>query len=278
MKRFAALLVVAFVAFLAFSFTSGTTAQSDTTVVTAETPELGTFLTDAAGMTLYLFTNDEPGTSNCTGECLVNWPAFTAADPLTLPDGVPGELSQITRDDGTMQVAYNGMPLYYWANDTQPGDTTGQGVGDVWYVVAPAEVGGTPVASPAASPVASPVAGGATLAVAETSELGQFLTDAAGMTLYLFTNDEEGTSNCTGECLVNWPAFVAADPLTLPEGVDGELTQIARDDGTMQVTYNGWPLYYFIKDENPGDTTGHDVEGFGAEWYLLTPGGEKAHD
>jgi predicted lipoprotein with Yx(FWY)xxD motif len=114
-------------------------AMGDTTVMTAETPELGTFLVDAEGMTLYLFTNDTEGVSNCEGDCLANWPAFTAEDPLTLPEGVPGELTQIERSDGSMQVAYNGMPLYYWIGDKAPGDTTGQGVGDVWFVVEPAE-------------------------------------------------------------------------------------------------------------------------------------------
>jgi predicted lipoprotein with Yx(FWY)xxD motif len=266
MKRFAALLLVPFLALVTFSFTS---AQTDTTVVTAESPELGTFLTDAAGKTLYMFTKDEPGKSNCTGDCLANWPVFTAADPLTLPDGVPGELTQIARDDGTMQVAYNGMPLYYWANDANPGDTTGQGVGDVWFVVAPAEVGGTPIASPVASPVASPAAGGATLAVAESPELGKFLTDANGMTLYLFTNDEEGESYCNDDCATNWPPLMASDPLMLPEGVDGELTQIAREDGTMQVAYNGIPLYYWANDANPGDTTG---QGVGDVWFVVAPG------
>lgn len=133
-------------------------AQSDdATVSTSETPELGTFLTDAEGMTLYMFTKDEPGKSNCSGDCLANWPPFVASDPLTLPEGVPGELTQITRDDGTQQVAYNGMPLYYFAADAAAGDTNGQGVGDVWFVVAPAAAG-LQIASPAASPVASPAA------------------------------------------------------------------------------------------------------------------------
>lgn len=131
-------------------------AQSDATVATSESAELGTFLTDAEGKTLYLFTKDVPGTSNCTGDCLANWPAFVAEDPLTLPDGIPGELTQITRDDGSQQVAYNGLPLYYFAADAAPGETTGQGVGDVWFVVAPAALSGTPAASPVASPVATP--------------------------------------------------------------------------------------------------------------------------
>lgn len=152
MKRFAAVLLVPLLALLTFSFTSdtsGRSAQADTTVAVAESPELGPYLTDAEGMTLYLFTKDEEGTSNCTGECLARWPAFTASDPLTLPEGVDGELTQITREDGTSQVAYNGIPLYYWAEDTQPGDTTGQGVGDVWYVVPPGQEFGDPVGTPA---------------------------------------------------------------------------------------------------------------------------------
>jgi len=132
--------------------------DEDTTVATAETDELGAFLTDAEGMTLYLFTKDSPGTSACSGGCLENWPAFTAEEPLTLPEGVPGELSLIERDDGTQQVAYNDWPLYYFAKDEAPGDTTGHEVGDVWYIVTPAEVGATPMASPVASPVASPEA------------------------------------------------------------------------------------------------------------------------
>ena len=140
---------------------SGALAQSgDTTVSTMDDPELGTYLTDAEGMTLYLFTKDEPGSgkSVCNDQCAENWPPFTLEDPLTLPEGVPGELTQITRDDGTQQVAYNGWPLYSWVDDMEPGDATGQGVGDVWYVVAPPEPGATPMASPVASPVTSPVA------------------------------------------------------------------------------------------------------------------------
>lgn len=152
------LLVGPLVVLLGLSAVVAAQDDAETTVATAETDELGTFLTDAEGMTLYLFTNDTPGVSACTGGCLENWPAFTAEEPLTLPDGVPGELSLIERDDGSQQVAYNDWPLYYWVNDEAPGDTTGQGVGDVWYVVTPVEAGATPLASPAASPAASPEA------------------------------------------------------------------------------------------------------------------------
>jgi predicted lipoprotein with Yx(FWY)xxD motif len=245
-------------------------AQDTATVAVAEDPDLGEFLTDPEGMTLYLFTKDEPGVSNCSGECLANWPAFSAEEPLTLPEGVPGTLGLITRDDGTTQVTYNDWPLYYWVGDQAPGDVTGQGVGDVWYVLAPGETTTPPAASPEASPSASPAASGdSTVMVAEDPELGEFLTDAEGMTLYLFTNDTEGASTCEGDCLVNWPAFVAEEPLTLPEGVPGELTLIERPDGSPQVAYNGMPLYYYIDDVAPGDVTG---QGKGEVWYVVEPG------
>ena len=250
-------------------------AQDDATVAVADHPELGEILTDADGMTLYLFTKDEQGSgvSTCEGDCLANWPAFTADDPLTLPDGVPGELTQIERSDGSMQVAYNGWPLYYFAGDMAEGDVNGQGIGDVWYVIDTAVMEGNAVASPAASPMASPAAADTSVVVLADPELGDILTDSEGMVLYTFTKDEQGSgvSTCEDDCLANWPPFVADDPLTLPEGVPGELTQIERSDGSMQVAYNGWPLYYFAGDTAPGDTNGHEV---GDVWFVVVPSEE----
>ncbi|HUV32926.1 MAG TPA: hypothetical protein VMW31_05080 [Devosiaceae bacterium] len=92
---------------------------------------LGNILTDADGMTLYIFDRDEPGMSNCYDNCAINWPPLLAADGAT----ADGEYTLVSRTDGTMQWAYDGMPLYYWKNDAAPGDTTGDGVGDVWHVV-----------------------------------------------------------------------------------------------------------------------------------------------
>jgi predicted lipoprotein with Yx(FWY)xxD motif len=250
-------------------------AQDDTTVKTAEDPDLGAIFTDAEGMTLYIFLNDEPnsGESTCYDQCEENWPVFSADEPLTLPDGVPGELGTIERTDGTMQVTYNGWPLYYWVKDVAPGDVTGQAVGDVWYVAIPVESDATPGAgldAVAATPAASPAAAGTTVATMDSDEYGAYLTDAEGMALYIFTNDvpDSGESACYDQCEENWPVLSAEEPLTLPEGVPGELGLIERTDGTMQVTYNGWPLYYWVKDVAPGDTTGHGV---GDVWYLINP-------
>ena len=185
-----------FIVSIMLAFTvSSVIAQDETTVMTADDPELGTFLTDPEGMTLYLFTKDEPGVSNCYDQCEENWPVFTAEEPLTLPESVPGELTLIERTDGSTQVAYNGWPLYYWVDDTAPGDTTGQGVGDVWYVVNPAATAAEMVIPGMATPAASPMAGN----VVEVS-LTDFAIDMpaelpAGPTVFHISNDGQAPHN-----------------------------------------------------------------------------------
>jgi predicted lipoprotein with Yx(FWY)xxD motif len=158
-------------------------AQGDTgaTVQMGGNADLGSFLVGPNGMTLYLFTKDTPGISNCSGDCLAKWPPLLVEEGQqpTLAAGIPGRLGVIERpDDGTYQVVYNGMPLYYWVNDAQPGDATGQNVGEVWFVVKPAEV-----------------------SLGGNADLGPFLVGPNGMTLYLFTKDTPGVSNCSGDCL-----------------------------------------------------------------------------
>jgi predicted lipoprotein with Yx(FWY)xxD motif len=148
-------------------------AAQDATVATSTT-DLGTFLVDKDGKTLYYFSNDTaPGVSACTGDCLTNWP------PLTVPEGtepvagadVTGVLGAVPMGDGNSWVTYDGRPLYYFANDAAPGDTNGQGIGDVWYVAledGSIAAGGAPEGEP-----------GLTLGMA-SSELGEFLTGVDG--------------------------------------------------------------------------------------------------
>jgi predicted lipoprotein with Yx(FWY)xxD motif len=211
--------------------------------------ELGHILVGPQGMTLYLFANDEPGVSNCSDQCAENWPPLTveSADALVGDPRLPGELSTVERTDGTLQVAYNGWPLYYWIEDMARGDALGEGRGDVWYTI-PLE----------------------TAVVSSSDELGDFLVDSQGRTLYLFTNDEPGVSNCADTCLENWPplTLAAGDRLAAGPGIMGELGTITRDDDTMQVTYNGMPLYYFVEDAAPGDTAG---QGRGDVWFVVEP-------
>lgn len=118
---------------------SGTAAEEDVDLTTRET-ELGTIVTDGAGMTLYYFTQDEEGTdtSACTGECLEAWPiAVAAGDEPKVSEDVTGEVGTIDSPDGQKHLTLNGMPLYYFFQDKAEGDVLGQGVNDVWYVVRP---------------------------------------------------------------------------------------------------------------------------------------------
>ena len=109
-------------------------AQASSTVLVRDDAKLGKFLTDSSGMTLYIFKKDTSSESTCYDTCAKNWPAFLASGDLTLPSGVAGKLDITTRKDGAKQVTYNGAPLYHFAKDTAPGDTKGQGIGNVWFV------------------------------------------------------------------------------------------------------------------------------------------------
>ena len=87
-------------------------------------------LTDANGMTLYIFDKDTAGVSNCYDTCAEKWPPLFADDAAE----AEGDFSVVERTDGTKMWAYKDMPLYYWVEDMAPGDTTGDGVGGVWHV------------------------------------------------------------------------------------------------------------------------------------------------
>jgi len=222
-------------------------AQVASPIAVRETADLGSILTDTQGKTLYLFTKDAPGVSNCYDQCAVQWPPLLTDGPAELPANVPGVLATTPRNDGTTQVTYNGSPLYYWIADQQPGDTTGQNVGGVWFVL-----------NPAPAP---------TVNVRSDGQLGDMLVDSKGMSLYLFTKDEAGLSNCYDQCAVQWPPLLSNAP-TGPETVAPGLGTTERNDGTLQVTYKGEPLYYWIADQKPADTTGQNV---GGVWFVVAP-------
>jgi predicted lipoprotein with Yx(FWY)xxD motif len=213
--------------------------------------DLGPFLVGPNDMTLYMYTKDTPGVSNCTGACLEKWPALTvpSGQQPTEQLGLTGKVGTITRADGSIQVTYNDMPLYYWASDSKPGDATGQNVGGVWFVIQPP-----------------------TVQVGGNSALGSFLVGPDGMTLYEFTKDTAGVSNCTGACLEKWPALTVPDGVqpTAGTGVTGTLGTIQRPDGTYQVTINDMPLYYWYQDVVPGDANGQNV---GQVWFVVGPDG-----
>jgi len=116
---------------------AATPATTSSTVMTAES-DLGTILVDGEGMALYLFTKDTQGSgeSTCEGPCLEAWPPLVG-EPTAGAGVDDAKLGSIVRTDGTTQATYNGWPLYYWVEDTAPGDTKGQAVNDVWWVLDP---------------------------------------------------------------------------------------------------------------------------------------------
>lgn len=120
-----------------------------------------------------------------------------------------------------------------------------------------------------------PAAEAATVQVADSS-LGEILVDADGASLYMFDPDEQGESTCYDDCETAWPPLlVDADPVA-GENVDESLLGTTeRTDGTVQVTYNDWPLYYWAQDEAAGDVTGQAVN---EVWWVVGPDGEPIRD
>jgi predicted lipoprotein with Yx(FWY)xxD motif len=222
-------------------------------------PTLGNILTDSDGRTLYRFIRDTVNVSSaCYGQCATNWPPLLIADGNPVAgEGVNGNLlGVLTRADGTRQVMYNGIPLYYYNADPNVGDTNGQLRGNNWFVVHPNT---TTISN----------GQGTTVRASRNDALGPFLTDKDGRTLYMFMKDSENHSVCYAGCANTWPPLLVGggvDP-TL-DGTGGTLGVAVRNDGNRQVTYGGKPLYYFASDTNPGDTKG---QGLGSVWYVVAP-------
>lgn len=132
----------------------------------------------------------------------------------------------------------------------------------------------TPTPTQAPTPTATPrptPSKAVTVKVGQSAALGKFLTDEQGFTLYVFMNDPKNASTCEAECAQRWPPFLTAGRPIAGPGVNAALLgTIRRKDGTIQVTYNGHPLYYFSGDAKPGDTNG---QGFNKLWYVIGPDG-----
>jgi predicted lipoprotein with Yx(FWY)xxD motif len=114
---------------------------------------------------------------------------------------------------------------------------------------------------------------GAVVNVGQSAALGSFLVDSKGMTLYLYTKDSPNTSNCYGNCATAWPPLLTSGAPVAGTGVNATmLGTTKRTDGTMEVTYTGWPLYYWVGDKKPGDITGENVQNV---WFVITPAGTQ---
>ena len=130
-----------------------------------------------------------------------------------------------------------------------------------------------PSEAPPSEAPPSQAAADATIVLA-TNALGEIIVDADGKTLYAFTPDSAGESTCYDDCATAWPPLIATEAAAISAGAGldaTKLTTVDRTDGTKQVKYGDWPLYYFANDASAGDTNG---QGLAEKWYVVDAAGE----
>lgn len=139
----------------------------------------------------------------------------------------------------------------------------------------PTSSGTTSSTSSTAAAKAGAATGGGTVITASSTTYGTILADSSGRTLYMLTADTPTKSICTGACPPIWPPLTVTGSPTAGSGVKASLLgTITRSDGSHQVTYNGHPLYTFVKDSAPGQVNGEGINHFGGIWYVLNAAGD----
>ena len=227
---------------------------------------LGNFLVDGKGMTLYFFTLDVNGQSNCTGGCLAAWPIYYAEDIKPGTGVNADDFKTITRADGQKQTTYKNWPLYYYVGDGKAGDVTGEAVDDIWFVAKPDYT----IMLTDAQLVGHDAKHYLATNYQEGDGMTQFFVDANGLTLYTFTKDYKDTNKFTAADLSNnnvWPIYNATIG-SLPSTLDKSDFGTIQVNGRTQTTYKGWPLYYFGQDTKPGDTKGVSFPAPGI-WHIV---------
>ena len=210
-----------------------------------ETESMGKLITDAYGRTLYFFTRDAKGASLCTGGCLNNWPIFYA-DGMEIGAGLnSADFESIDRGDGVMQTTFKGWPLYYYVNDTLPGNTKGEGLSGRWFVAKPDY----------------------TIMITDNQLTGlngvnykgdytpgdeviQYFTDDNGLTLYTWKNDRNNVNKFTKPDFSNngiWTIYEETE-IVIPSVLNKSDFGVINVYGKNQLTYKGWPMYYFGQD------------------------------
>jgi predicted lipoprotein with Yx(FWY)xxD motif len=108
----------------------------------------------------------------------------------------------------------------------------------------------------------------------EKTKIGKVVTNTQLRTVYMFRKDKGTTSECYGACATVWPPVITTGKPKAGPGIKASLIGTTkRKDGKLQVTYKKHPLYTYVKDKKPGQTTGEGSKLFGAGWYALTPTG-----
>ncbi|MFH6990109.1 hypothetical protein ACHRVW_20415 [Flavobacterium collinsii] len=257
-------LKLAFATIAATIFFTSCSNDKDSNTVTPEAKKeialststtLGSYLSDKDGKSLYFFATDAKGQASCTGGCEAVWPPFYV-DNLTaekLSTGLTlSDFASITTTSGKKQLTYKGWPLYYYApniNGTNTaeaaGQTTGDGVGGVWFI-AKADYSIMVVRSQLLGHDGKNYKSDYTVGDGLTT----YFTDAKGLTLYTFKNDNFKKNNFTKADFSNnavWPIY-ETDKIVVPSILDKSKFSVITVFGKSQLAYNGWPLYYFGQD------------------------------
>ncbi|MFZ5429564.1 MAG: fasciclin domain-containing protein [Bacteroidota bacterium] len=223
----------------------------------SEHQNLGKIITDTNGMTLYFLSRDAKDFSNCTGTCLENWPVFYNPG-LMVGEGLNADdFGTIVREDGMKQTTYKGWPLYYYIHDINPGQAIGEGRSNTWFAAKPDYtimlVNNQLVGNDGKNYKGDYTAG---------YQIIQYFTDDRGRTLYTWTRDFFNTNKFTRQDFSNngnWPVY-EEDNIVVPSTLDASLFSSIDVHGRKQMTYKGWPLYYFGADGNVrGNTKGVSV-------------------
>jgi len=231
----------------------------------------GQVLTDSAGMVLYFFSRDADGNSACAGNCTSIWPKYYSSHAAGSAAIDGDDIGTITLADGSLQTTYKGWPLYYYAADA-PGEIGGDGIGGNWFVAKP---------DYSVMLVQHQLVGGDGTLYTEDLTPGEgqtrYFVDSYGRTLYGFIQDRYNTNNFTNPDFSNngvWPIYESAIQ-SVPSAADPEDFAEITVHGRTQLTYKGWPLYYFGQDAERGETKGVDFPAVGI-WPVLNPDSPEA--
>ncbi|MCX6214091.1 hypothetical protein [Spirosoma sp.] len=221
---------------------------------------VGNIMTGEGGKTLYFYAGDVAGDGTCTGTCKDNWPIFyKETATLTLGTGLKTtDFAVITRADGSKQTTFKGWPLYYFKNDAKAGDVNGDKVGSVWMA---AKTNYTVML--ASKQLVGNDGKNYTFDTKEGTGNSLFLVDSVGRTLYAYAFDKNNVNKYTKADLSNdatWPIFITPTIGEVPSLLDKSDFKIITAVGKTQLTYKGWPLYYFGPDQSiRGKTLGVSV-------------------
>lgn len=266
---------------LLFSLSIADCKKSDSSVPPKEvsiktSTSLGKYLADKNGHTLYFFANDSKGQSTCTGTCETNWTVFRDSNLVATQIGDGLNLSDfvtIVTSEGKKQLTFRGWPLYtYTPSGTAEavGSTTGDGLFGLWFAAKPdytIMLTNTQLIGKDGNHYKSDY----TLGDGNTT----YFTDAKGLSLYFFKKDSANLNKFTKPDFSNnatFPIYDTAD-IVVPSILDKSLFSITNVYGHHQLSYNGWPLYFYSQDSlTRGNNHGITIGGIGTIWPVAVKG------